>query len=187
MFPTFLPISFLSTLSQQVLLVQTFRDPPDGFGAATVDELCSLASTAIASSATAAAVPSIDLDPMGAASLSPVWNDRRKKTRWHGRQHDERSVDSGVANGDGGGGGSSVVDGSRWGGSNRNRESVEREDRRMYVSSDDHGEWQRSGVTVSREPEVLPPLPPHRLSSEYEPSSSALGVKVGDWSRWFVL
>ncbi|CAM9493017.1 unnamed protein product, partial [Choristocarpus tenellus] len=46
----------------KVILVQTFREPPIGFGPATVDELCLIARTFL-----------------GSPDLVPVWNDRRKK------------------------------------------------------------------------------------------------------------
>lgn len=67
----------------QVVLVQTFRDPPADFGAQEVEEICRLASDAInaaeTSTTTTATTPGSTM--AGAVSFLPVWNDRRKKER----------------------------------------------------------------------------------------------------------
>lgn len=169
---------------RQVVLVQTFRDPPVDFGASTVDELCHLASIAMndaaaqSSSSLSSVVAVTDNGPAEPAQDSavttpvvffPVWNDRRKKDN-------RRRPPPMMSSGDGGDEGAVDLDASF-----EERFSARTSERGVFRGNEPgwggerEGEGQGLGGDRGSEPEVPSR---HKLSTEHEPSPEALGVKV---------
>lgn len=147
--------------------MQTFREPPVGFGASTVDELCRLASVTLQSVESEAG-------PAKTATIAllPVWNDRRKRDRR--RQDVDRFAPDSSGQSD-----SYSDDAEEF-----YSDSVDSDGDGFRVGGD--FEQGRDGAGSSSDPAT--PLP-HKLSTEHEPSPDALGVKVlsGDTIYCYVI